>query len=346
MPLSNYSFFTYDKTWHRIFDVITSAVLVILTSKCTSTLNGVFMKHNTKNEIAESITNNMIAKIEAGEVLPWNCPWTKTADSAFPYNWENKNQYNGINILILWITMMDNDYSSAGWLTFKQAKSLGGKIKKGEKGTRCVFYSPVVVKDDSEPDGKRSYNCMKWFTVFNVQQIEGLEGVITPEKQSFSEHEIMPVFSKMVDRYCENTGVKITYGGNTACYSPLTDNVRLPVSFKDGDGFIETCGHELIHSTGHKTRLNRFKDSTKNTSYKNEDYATEEVITELATAFLCAELGVTSTINNHVSYVASYLKQLKSDPNWILKASAQASTAFQFFKDNAKNIKIDNLKAA
>ncbi|MBQ4840163.1 ArdC family protein [Pseudoalteromonas luteoviolacea] len=294
------------------------------------------MKKATRTDIQQAVTDSIIAKIEAGDVLPWQCPWTKTGEQPIPYNWLTKQFYSGINILILWIRAMECGYSTNSWLTFKQAQQLGGKVRKGEKAVQCIFVKPIEVEDENsergtDDNGKKIILCRKAFSLFNVEQVEGLENLpVDPEQPEYDETESVAAINRVAEVYCANTGVEIRHGGDKAYYSPALDIIKLPTTFHDGGGYAATLAHELIHSTGHKARFDRFDQQAEAFKGFKEAYAFEELIAELGAAFACAELGVQGQHEQHASYLDSWLRVLKNDKTFIFKAAAAASKAHSY----------------
>lgn len=294
------------------------------------------MKNAKRNDIQQQVTDSIIARLESGDLAPWKCPWTKSGETPMPYNWLTKQKYNGINILILWFHAMDMGYQRNAWLTYKQAEQLGGQVRKGERSVTCVFYKPQEVKkknsivDDDEE--KKFYLCRKPFAVFNVEQVDGLSDLPDlPAQPVYSDEDAVNSINHYAEAYCANEGVQIRHGGDCAFYSPALDIVKLPVTFHSGSDYAATLAHELIHSTGHHKRLNRFSKDASSTKEFKEEYAGEEVLTEIATSYILAELGIEGQFEQNVSYIDSWLKALKGDKNFIFKAAAAASKAHSYF---------------
>ena len=251
---------------------------------------------NERTDIQQQITDLMIEKLEKGGLAPWVCPWTKTGEQAIPYNWMTQNSYSGMNILILWMRAMECGFTRNAWLTFKQASELGGRIRKGEKAVQCIFFKPVEVKNKDAKDGDeetRKYLCMKPFSLFNLDQVEGLENLPSePDQREYDEKEAVTAIEALASTYCANTGLQVRFGGDRAYYAPALDLIRLPTTFHSGNGYAATYAHELIHSTGHRKRLNRFEETERSMKIPKESYAAEELVAELGSAFICAALGI------------------------------------------------------
>lgn len=295
-------------------------------------------------DIQQKITDMVIAALEKGEFSPWQCPWVKTKESPIPYNYSTKGFYSGINVLILWLAQYEHGYSRNAWLTFKQANELGGKVRKGETGVACVYYRPVTkttVVDGEEVDA--SYLCRKPFYLFNVEQIEGIEALDGLTIQPvYEESEVVSRINTCAEDYCKATGLTIKHGGNQAFYSPTLDYIKLPVTFNDGFGYAATLAHELIHSTGHKKRFDRFTEFDNSFETEKESYAFEELIAELGSQLLLSMLGIDTTeregLGQHVSYINSWLKHLKHDKTFVFKASSYAFKAANLIKTGGQMV--------
>lgn len=290
----------------------------------------------SRNDVATEITNMIIERLEQGGVMPWRKPWAVTGGSCWPTNWSSKAQYNGINILVLWFAMEKYGYTSNYWLTFKQAKQLGGNVRKGEKGHRCVYFKALVVEDDdqsgSDVEGGRTIPMRKAFTVFNLDQIEGIDAP-QAEVQTFDEGAASQRLEAIFAAYSANTGVKLLRGGDQAYYRPSTDTIVLPNTFYSEVGYIGTFAHELVHSTGHSSRLDRFSKDSYDGLNPKQSYCAEELVAEIGSGFLSAELGIEVDLENHASYIDSWLTQLRKDRNFVFKAAARASKAFTFIME-------------
>lgn len=286
-------------------------------------------------DIQLEVTNKLVAKLEEGNLAPWICPWTKTGEMPIPYNWSTKASYNGINILILWMRATDEGYSRNAWLTYNQAKELGGQVRKGESGVHCIFFKPIEVDEQAEEDedGKRVFFVRKPFVLFNVDQIDGLQNLPPiPERQKFDENEAVSKLHEWTELYCAKTGLQMVYGGDKAYYSPLKDQIGMPTTFTGVGGYLSTLAHELGHSTGHKKRLGRFDEFKNSLGSAEERYAGEEMTADIFASFLGCELGVFhEEIDQHASYISFWSKKMKEDKTFIFKAAAAASRAHSYF---------------
>jgi len=263
--------------------------------------------------IAQTITDSIIKQLESG-VAPWVKPWHSHGVDA-PYNPIAKRYYNGINFVQL--SMMPG--STHNWVTYKQAQSVGAQVRKGSKGVQVIYFSPLEVTDKATGDAKK-IPMLKTYTVFNADQVDGLELPAPTERTEIEAVESCEAFIKA-------QRARIQFGGNRAFYVPSLDYIQLPEldQFKSTPDYYATALHELSHWTGHESRLNRdFKNR-----FGSEAYAFEELVAELGSAMLCAHLKIDGQLQ-HASYIDSWLKVLKDDPKNILKASALAQKILTF----------------
>ena len=282
------------------------------------------MSTNTKPkfDFYQTITNQIVEALEAG-VKPWVCPWDRTSASGLPINASTLNPYQGMNIMLLWMSAAERSFTSQHWLTYKQAVEMGGNVRKGEKGTAIFFYKQVQKKEAVKEED--TYAMLKTYTVFNLDQIDGIEF----EESKSTQNEISLVDE--VEAFIDATGVSITYGGAKAFFRPSTDQVVIPTKalFSSTEGMYATILHEITHWTGHSSRLNR---DLKN-KFGSKDYAFEELVAELGSAFLMAGLGFDGEYLNHECYIANWLTALKNDKRFIFKAATQASKAHKFLQE-------------
>lgn len=267
-----------------------------------------------------AITDKIIAAIESG-VAPWRRDWKGNQSAmAMPLR-ANGEKYQGINVLILWIAAMSKGYKSAQWFTFKQAQEIGAMVRKGEKGEQICFYSMIV----KEKGGKEEkFPMLKLYTVFNAEQIDNL-----PEKFTVSEdQEMIDTGAKSIDfmeKFASDTGAQIVITGSQPCYYPVLDHIEMPAvnQFETAESYYGTLCHELIHWTGHKTRLDRLGNT-------KHDYAFEELVAELGACFVTDTLGIDKGIDRSAAYIGSWLKALKNDKKYIFQASKQAQEAANY----------------
>lgn len=271
--------------------------------------------------VYEIITQRIVERLEQGEI-PWKKSWN--AQTQAPRNLISGKLYSGINTFIL----LSARYQSPYWLTFKQATEKGGSVRKGEKGWPVVFWK-IDKKQDEATGEEKTVPILRYYTVFNVAQIDGLENVPATEIHSTSENgaEAIDAAEWIVAQMPNRP--QISHGHTRACYSPAWDRVEMPVSiaFNGPAEYYSTLFHELAHATGHESRLNRHQ-TIKNHSFGSNDYSKEELVAEFSSAFLCAEAGISpAVIENQAAYIQGWLKALKNDSKLLINAAAQAQKA-------------------
>jgi antirestriction protein ArdC len=282
-----------------------------------------------RGSLYDSVTNRIIAELEEGR-LPWVQPWGRSgrASAALPHNARSGRAYSGINILILWGAVIEAGWPCQGWLTFRQALEAGGNVRKGERGTTVVYADQFVPKGEVERvarDGgsARAVPFLKSFTVFNVAQCEGLRAGIGADPAPLPEREIVPVAEAVIAA----SGIDFRIGGDKAFYVPAHDYVQVPPqpAFFDQVNYYRTALHELTHATGHVSRLDRKLLN----SFGSKDYAREELVAEMGSAFLCAALGIEPSVR-HADYLGSWLAVLRDDNRAIFRAASLASKAAEW----------------
>jgi antirestriction protein ArdC len=288
------------------------------------------MQNSERQDIYTRVTAKIIASLEQG-VRPWMKPWSgenAAARISRPLR-HNGTPYSGINILMLWGASVEHGFTSPSWMTFRQALALTAHVRKGEKGS-LVVYANTFTRTEEDADGQeidREIPFLKGYTVFNVEQIEGL-----PEHY-YAKPE--PRFTNVqridhADAFFAATQADIRYRGGRAYYAQEADYIQLPPieSFRDAESFYATLAHESIHRTKHPSRLNR--DFGRKV-WGDEGYAREELVAELGAAFLCADLELTPEVQeDHASYIATWLQVLKNDTRAIFQAAAFAQRAVDY----------------
>ncbi|MGT2466538.1 ArdC family protein [Mesorhizobium atlanticum] len=281
-----------------------------------------------RTSLYAEITDRIIADLERG-CVPWVKPWgSARASLGLPRNATTGRGYSGINILILWGAVIEHGYPGQGWLTFRQALSLGGNVRKGEHGTTIVHADRFIPKNEKErarqeDEEPHAVPFLKRFTVFNVAQCEGLPEHFYANAEPLPERQIVPRAEALV----RATGADIRIGGDRAFYMPSADFVQLPPqpAFFEQINYYRTCFHELGHWTGHPTRLARDFSGT----FGTKAYAREELVAEITAAFTCSSLGIEPTVR-HADYIASWLEVLRQDNRAIFRAASLASKAADF----------------
>lgn len=281
-----------------------------------------------KTDVYTRITNRIIADLEKG-TRPWLKPWNigNMGSVTRPLR-HNGAPYQGINILLLWADAMDKGFSSSIWMTYKQAESIGAHVRKGENGSLVVYADRLTCTEsnDKGEEIEREIPFMKGYTVFNVEQIEGLPAQYSVKSEP--EAEPFPLIEK-AEQFFNRTGAKFQYGGNRAFYASIQDFIQLPPppAFRNAESYAATKAHELIHWTGNRERLTREFGKR----FGNSAYAREELVAELGAAFLCADLGITpEPREDHAAYLAHWLNILKEDKRAIFSAASHAQKAADY----------------
>ncbi len=285
---------------------------------------------STKSDIYSRVTNRIIEQLEQG-VRPWMKPWNAehAAGRITRPLRHNGVAYQGINILMLWDSAETQGFAAPIWLTFKQALELGGHVTKGEKGTPVVYASTFkkTGEDDKGNELEQDIPFLKQYTVFNADQCEGLPDHFSQLKQVPSE-QLEPI--AIAEEFFNHTNADIREGGTKAYYAIGDDYVRMPhlQTFCDAESHAATLAHELCHWTRHTSRLNRDLGRKK---FGDAGYAAEELVAEMGSAFLCADLGITPEVQeNHAAYIESWLTVLKNDKRAVFSAASHASKAVEF----------------
>lgn len=274
------------------------------------------------------ITDTIIEQLEAGRV-PWVQPWKAAkAPLSMPKNAATDRAYSGINVLILWNSVIRHGFPLQSWLTFRQALSLGGNVRKGERGTTVVYadrFVPDAEKRRARETGDEAQAIpfLKRFTVFNLAQCEGM-----PDNMSVVIPPPAPgLIEPGVEALIVATGIEFRIGGSEAYYVPAHDYVQVPPpeAFYEPINWHRTALHELGHACGAAHRLNRDLSG----AFGSKVYAFEELVAEISSAFCCASLGIVPTVR-HADYIGSWLEVLREDNRAIVRAASQASKAADY----------------
>jgi antirestriction protein ArdC len=282
-------------------------------------------------DVYSKITDRIVADLEQG-VRPWMKPWN--ADHAAgritrPLR-HNGIPYKGINVVMLWSAAVTKGYACPLWLTFKQAVELGGNVRKGERG-ELVVYAKRISRTETDEKGEeteREIPFLKGYTVFNAEQCDGLPAQYTAE----AEPAVLTPMQRIeaADQFFAATRIDIRHGGARAYYAEELDYVQMPPfeTFRDAESHAATLAHELVHSTKHEKRLNRDMGRVR---WGDEGYAKEELVAELGSAFLCADLAITPQVReDHAAYIGHWLTALKAEKRLIFTAAAQAQRAADY----------------
>src|ERR1700722_1740772 len=284
-----------------------------------------------KDEVYEKITGQIVTELENG-VRPWMKPWNAehAAGRITRPLRANGIPYRGINVIMLWSEAVTKGYAAPIWMTFKQAMELDAHVKNGEKGSLVVYAATVTRNETDDATGEaseREIPFMKGYTVFNVEQIEGLPAQYT----TLAAPTLDPVARiARAEGFFAATRADIRHGGNMAFYSATSDHVQMPPfeSFRDAESYYATLAHEMTHWTRHGSRLDRDFGRKR---FGDEGYAMEELVAELGAAFLSADLGLTpEPREDHAAYIGHWLNVLKNDKRAIFTAPSYAQRAADF----------------
>ena len=269
----------------------------------------------------EAITEKIIAALEAG-TAPWRKPWTHAGAARSI----DGRTYRGINQFLLQLA----PFETPVFLTYRKAETLGGHVRKGEKGLPVVFWK-TFENEETEAEKARRGVLLRYYHVFNVSQIEGIPEEKLPEVETFA-HDPIPEASAIIQNM--PNAPKIQKGAR-ACYCPATDCVTIPslTRYEIAEEYYSTLFHELAHSTGHKTRLDRKGIEGAPAPFGSPDYSREELVAEMTAAFLCGACGIApATLDNSAAYVAGWIKVLKADSKAAIIAAAQAQKAADYIR--------------
>lgn len=303
-----------------------------------------------KKTVREEFSEKFIKMLESDKPLSWTQEWA-TSGLKLPYNGESGRKYNGINRFALLFKAWELGYSDPRWYTFNQVTKMDGcKVLKGEKATPVEYWAifDTVEKKSmnlsayhqflkDHPDRKEAEFRLyaKTAYVFNALQIDGLQPLPTAERHEFEPHLLA---EEAIKTMSENMEVRIIYGGDEAYYSPASDSIHLPrrESFFSEEAYVATALHELAHSCGAPSRLDR-----PLVAYPADPdgYAKEELIAELTSTLTSVELGVEmpeSVVDNHLAYVSSWLKAIKDDPNVLFHAIKEADRATDYLLEKGR----------
>lgn len=272
----------------------------------------------THQDIYTEVTNTIIAALEAG-TPPWVCPWDRSHGSAIPANLTTGRPYRGINVLLLNLQQLSRGYSSNRWLTFQQARNAGACIRRGESGTRIVFFKMLERDDDvaakpTPSQRSKVIPLLRSFTVFNAAQADDLPEQFTAPLPTSADWN--PI--TLADDVINASGAHIQHGGDRAFYSPGLDLIQMPPhqAFDVPASYYSTALHELTHWTGHASRCNRLQSSRQHI----EAYAFEELVAEMGSAFLNARCGLPGALH-HASYINDWLQALRNDRRLVFSAA-------------------------
>jgi len=271
--------------------------------------------------VQKKLVEKLIAMVESGGTLPWQKPW----DVEGHRNLVSKKAYRGFNAMLLPFVADSMGWKSSWWLSYKQAKSLGGQVRKGESGTPVAFYKPFKVEEKVDGEIKESFRyVLRYYIIFNADQVDGIEKKIPAKTERVVDS--VESAEKIIADYPASP--KVEFGCNAAYYMQKDDLVGMPEknSFHGTSEYYATFFHELVHSTGHENRLAR-KTLTDYDGFGGNNYSKEELVAEIGATMLCSKAGIEPPIDNSAAYLAGWLKKIKEDSGLLIWAAAQAQKA-------------------
>lgn len=272
-------------------------------------------------DVYSLVTDRIIELLEAGTV-PWRKPWT---DSGIPMNAITKRPYRGINTILL----NSFDYAHNLFLTWKQIKTIGGSVLKGEKGALVIFTKLVEVEVNK--DGKmvkENRYLLRYYRVYNTEQCKDIPKEFMPK----GNEEIQPLFECAAIVESMKDAPKIVHKKAEAFYVPSEDYINMPKmkTFKSSEDYYGVLFHELIHSTGHKSRLAR-KEVVENPSFGSEPYSMEELVAEMGGCYLKSYSGLPiADMGNNAAYIKGWLDVFKGDKSILIKAASRSQQAVDY----------------
>jgi antirestriction protein ArdC len=277
------------------------------------------MSEKVKRDLYLEVTQSIIASLEAG-VAPWVRPW---GGSGLPVNATSNVAYRGLNVLLLWCAARRHGFTSDRWLTFRQAQTVGGSVRKGERGTLCVKYlmAERKTKNDDGTVSVERYPVLSSFTVFNVEQCDALPG---PVVHGAADAALMPVAD--LERWFGRLGARVVPGAAPR-YLRESDHIEMPElgQFHSPEGYYSVLAHEHVHWSGHESRCARPLAGR----YDDPQFAYEALVSEMGSAFVCAQLGLENNLQ-HPQYIGAWLQRLADDKRLVFKAAREARLAVEY----------------
>lgn len=286
----------------------------------------------SKKSVFDIVTEKVVEFLEKG-TIPWRKPWNGVDGGNSPINITGRG-YNGINFFLLSCLGFDSPI----FLTFKQIQERGGKIKEGEEKKHFPVFFWAFNKYSTDKNGNplpeaRTIPMCRYYLVWNIEQttLEVPEKLKSDQTKSvIANYGTIEAAETVVNGYKNAPKITVKDGSNVACYYPTTDIVNVPHKnqFHSLEEYYGVLFHELTHSTGHASRLNR-KELMAGTYFGSHDYSVEELVAEMGAAFLCNHVGINNTIENSAAYIKGWLSKLKSDPKMLMTAASRAQKAFE-----------------
>lgn len=288
-------------------------------------------------DVYQEVTDRVIAMLEEG-VVPWHKPWDDVAGG--PMSISTKKPYRGINVLLLEMAAMTKGYHSPWWGTYNAIAERGGQVRRGEKGTSIILWKPKVIEDE-ETGKKKTIFFVRFYTVFNADQVDGEMNLPTPDPRP--EVERIEACELALNTYYVKGGPSLAFGGNDAYYHPGTDHVQMPerAQFHSAERFYGAWFHETVHSTGHASRLNR-EAIVGTHRFGDANYSKEELVAELGALFMATRTGISATLlSNSAAYLQSWIKVLRGEPKLVVQAAQAAQKAVDLVMGELKSYDAD-----
>lgn len=280
-----------------------------------------------KRDIYQEVTDKILDYLDSGALPPWRQPIRGGAGGGgFPKSLATGKPYRGLNVFLLAITSWLKGYSSDYWLTFNQAKKLGGSVRKGEESTLVVFWK-LYAKRDQETGKEQRLPVLRHYRLFSADQVEGIVPPDAHTEEDPAEFEPLEAAERIVAGFTDPPTIE--HAGHAACYYPSTDKVRIapPERFVPPEAYYATLFHEFAHATGHPRRLNRERGPDAH-QFGSPDYSREELVAEFGGAFLCAAAGISPpTIEQSAAYIAGWRKRLGEEKKLLVQAAGQGQRA-------------------
>ncbi len=275
-------------------------------------------------EVARKVFDEIVAALD--DCGKWD---NGRVQAFFPNNPKSNRAYKGINILTLAAATIRHGWESPTFMTYKQAQECGGNVRKGERSQIVIFWKMLKVKDKQDPDKDKVIPMLKYYRVFNVQQIDGLPEEYTRVETGASDK--IQEAQEIVDGYLDREGIDVEDTFGTPHYAPLTDTIGMPPlsGFKTSRRYYETMFHEIVHSTGHDSRLKRQFGNR----FGSGEYAREELIAEFGAAMLTAKTGSVDGYKNLAAYIKNWHTVIKNDPRDLVVAAGRAEKAVDFVEN-------------
>ena len=280
-------------------------------------------------DLHAAVTQRIIADLKSGTPT-WHRPWATAGGLGRPLR-HGGEPYQGINILLLWSSALERGYVSPYWMTYRQAATLGGQVRRGEKASHVFFAKSVRRRGDADAadvpagDGEdRVLHVRRAYAVFNADQVDDLPDRYRVEAPRVNTGERIAA----AEGWFAGLGIDLRHGGDRAFYAPDGDYIRMPAfaAFHSPESYYACLGHEAVHWSGAKHRLDRELHRRD-----RESVAREELVAELGAAFLCADLGISPELRaDHAPYIASWLEVLQNDAHAVTAAATRAQRAVEY----------------